>query len=180
MKIDKEMQDAINEQINAEFFSAYLYLSMSTWFEEQNLAGFSNWMRSQYLEETMHAMKMYNFLSERGGRVVLKPIEGPATDWDSPIKAFEGVAEHEAHVTKLINNLVGICRKLNDYASENFFMWFVNEQVEEEDTADDLLTRLKMIEGDNNALYTMDTELKSRVPAPEAFAVIMNQPVSVN
>ncbi len=177
MAIAKEMQDAINEQINAELYSAYLYLSMSSWFEDQNLSGFSNWMRCQYLEETMHAMKMYNFVNERGGRVTLKPIAGPEVDWEAPDTVFEQVAEHEAHVTALINNLVSIARKLNDYASESFLLWFVDEQVEEEDTADDILTRLQMIKGDNNALYTLDTEMKGRVPAPVVLPTILGQAV---
>lgn len=178
MSIDKEMQDAFNEQINAEFYSAYLYMSMSSWFEDQNLSGFSNWMRCQYLEETMHGMKMYNFVNERGGRIELKAIAGPETDWESAEAVFQQVVEHEAHVTKLINKLVGISRKLNDYASESFLMWFVDEQVEEEDTADDMLTRLRMIKGDNNALYTMDTELKGRAAAPAALPTILGQPVA--
>lgn len=178
MSIDKEMQDAINEQINAEIYSAYLYLSMSSWFEDQNLIGFSNWMRCQYLEESMHAMKLYNFVNERGGRVYLKPIAGPETDWDTFEGVFEQVAEHEAHVTKLINNLVTIAKKLNDYASESFLMWFVDEQVEEEATADELLTRLRMIKGDNNALYTLDTELKNRAPAPAVLPMILGKPVA--
>ncbi|NQT59281.1 MAG: ferritin [Bacteroidetes bacterium] len=178
MSIDKEMQDAINEQINAEIYSAYLYLSMSSWFEDRNLVGFSNWMRCQYLEESMHAMKLYNFVNERGGRVLLKPIAGPETDWESYDSVFVQVAEHEAHVTKLINNLVAIARKLNDYASESFLMWYVDEQVEEEATADEILTRLRMIKGDNNALYTLDTELKTRAPALAVLPTILGQPVA--
>ncbi len=178
MSIDREMQDAINEQINAEIYSAYLYLSMSSWFEEKNLVGFSNWMRCQYLEETMHAMKLYNFVNERGGRVVLKPIAGPETEWDSFDGVFTQVAEHEAFVTKLINKLVAIARKLDDYASESFLMWYVDEQVEEEATADEILTRLRMIKGDNNALYTLDTELKSRIPALAVLPTILDQPIA--
>lgn len=179
MSIDKKMQDAINEQINAELYSAYLYLSMASHFEEMNLKGFANWMRCQYLEETMHAMKFFNFVNERGGRVILAPIAGPETTWDSYVAVFEQVAQHEAHVTALINKLVHLARSLDDYASDSFLMWYVDEQVEEEATADEILTRLRMIGNDANALYTLDTELKARVPAPAVVPVVLGQTVPV-
>lgn len=179
MSIDKKMQEAINDQINAELYSAYLYLSMASHFEDLNLKGFANWMRCQYLEETMHAMKFFNFVNERGGRVTLKPIAGPEVSWDSFVAVFEHVADHEAHVTSLINNLVHIARGLNDYASDSFLMWFVDEQVEEEASADEILTRLKMIGNDANALYTLDTELKARVPAPAVVPIVLGQAVPV-
>ncbi len=178
MALDKKMEKALNEQVNAEMYSAYLYLSMGSWFEDQNLIGFANWFRCQYLEENMHAMKIYNFINERGGRVVLKPIEGPETEWKNFVSVFEQVAEHEAHVTNLINKLVTLSRELSDYASESFLMWYVDEQVEEEATADELLSRLKMIGSDANALFNMDTELKTRQPSPNVLPFHLNQPVT--
>ena len=178
MSIDKNMEHAINDQIQAEMFSAYLYLSMGSWFEEQNLMGFANWMRCQYLEETMHAMKFYNFVNERGGRVTLQPIEGPDTNWTSIVEVFEKVGEHEAYITSRINKLVALARSINDFASDSFLMWYVDEQVEEESVADELLSRLKMIQGDANALYTLDTELKARVPAPAVLPTILGASVT--
>ncbi len=178
MSLSKEMTKAFNDQINAEMFSAYLYLSMGSWFEERNLMGFANWFRCQFLEENMHGMKMYNFVNERGAKVNLKPIEGPKTEWNSYIEVFEQVAEHEAHVTSLINKMVKISRDLSDYASESFLMWYVDEQVEEEATADELLSRLKLIGSDPNALINLDTELKGRAPSPNVIPIHLGQPVA--
>lgn len=176
MALDKKIADALNEQVNAEMYSAYLYLSMGSWFEDQNLMGFAHWFRCQYLEENMHAMKMYNFVYERGARVRLKPIEGPETDWKSFLEVFQQVAEHEAHVTSLINKLVALARDINDYASESFLMWYVDEQVEEEATADELVSRLKLIGSDPNALLMMDAELKARGPSPNVLPIHLGEP----
>ena len=140
---------------------------------------FANWFRCQYLEENMHAMKFYNFINERGGRVTLKAIAGPDTDWKSFVQVFEQVAEHEAHVTSLINKLVAQSRSVNDYASESFLMWYVDEQVEEEATADEMLSRLKLVGNDPNGILTMDTELKSRAPSPNVIPIHLGQPVTV-
>ncbi|QEN06767.1 ferritin [Oceanispirochaeta crateris] len=178
MGLSKEMTDAFNEQINAEMYSAYLYLSMGSWFEEQNLMGFASWFRCQYLEENMHAMKMYNFVNERGGRVILKAIEAPETNWGSYVEAFQQVAEHEAYVTSLINKLVAKSRAANDYASESFLMWYVDEQVEEEATADEMLSRLKLVGSNPNGILHMDTELKSRGPSPDVLPIHLGQPVA--
>jgi ferritin len=177
MSLNKKMNDALNEQVNAEMYSAYLYLSMGSWFEDQNLMGFANWFRCQYLEENMHAMKIYNFINERGGRAILAPITGPKTVWESYVEVFEDVAEHEAHVTNLINDLVFLSRELKDFASESFLMWYVDEQVEEEATADELLSRLKLIKNDPSALYNMDSELKSRAPSPNVVPIHLGQAV---
>ena len=177
MSLNDKINKALNEQVNAEMYSAYLYLSMGSWFEEQNLTGFANWFRCQYLEENMHGMKIYNFINERGGRALLTAIESPRTDWDSFIEVFEQVAEHEAHVTSLINNLVHLSREIKDYASESFLMWYVDEQVEEEATADELLSRLKLIKDDPSALYNMDNELKSRAPSPNVIPINLGQSV---
>jgi ferritin len=176
MSIDNKMEIAINEQINAELYSAYLYLSMATWFEEKDLNGFAHWMRNQYLEETMHAMKMYNYLNERGGRVKLKEIKAVKTDWKDQIEIFEDVAEHEAMVTSLINKLVRLSRDLDDYASDSFFMWFVDEQVEEEDIAGEILSKLKMIQNETNGILQMDSQLGARTVSPMVVPTIMNEP----
>ncbi len=175
MSLNNKISKAFNEQINAEMYSAYLYLSMGSWFEEKNLAGFANWFRCQYLEENMHAMKIYNFVNDRGGRVLLDTIQGPKTEWASFVEVFEEVAAHEAHVTSLINNLMYLSRELKDFASESFLMWYVDEQVEEEATADELLSRLKLIQSDPSALYTMDNELKGRVPSPSVLPIHLGQ-----
>jgi len=130
--ISKKIEKALNKQINAELYSAYLYLSMVAYFESVNLPGFANWMKVQTQEELMHAMKIYDFVNERGGRVVLKAIEAPPTEWDSPLDAFEATYKHEQKVTGLINNLVNLAIEEKDHATSSFLQWFVNEQVEEE------------------------------------------------
>ncbi|MDT8302230.1 MAG: ferritin, partial [Sedimentisphaerales bacterium] len=142
--ISKKMEEALNEQVNAELYSAYLYLSMESFFKSQNLNGFANWMRIQTQEEVMHAMKMYDFINERGGRILLAAIEGPTTEWDSTLEVFKAVYEHEQKVTGLINNLVDLAITEKDHATNSFLQWFVNEQVEEEATASEILQTLKL------------------------------------
>ena len=144
--INKKMQDALNAQVNAEMYSAYLYLSMESFFKSLNLNGFANWMRVQTQEEMMHAMKIYDFIYERGGRVLLKTVEGPQTKWDSPLAVFEAVLKHEQKVTSLINDLVDLAIEEKDHATNSFLQWFVNEQVEEEASADEKVRQLKMME----------------------------------
>lgn len=164
--VSKELENAINKQINAEFWSAYLYLSMSTWFDHKGLPGFANWFKVQFQEEQDHALKFMNYLISKGNKVELKPIEKVDTSWDSVLKAFEDTLEHERVVTSLINNLVSISRKENDYSTENMLQWFVNEQVEEEETAQAMIDSLKLI-GDNGfGVYTMDKELAQRSYTP--------------
>ena len=130
--LDKKMEKAINDQINAETYSAYLYLSMSAYFESINLKGMAGWMRIQAQEELMHATKFYDYICERGGRVLLQEIAGPPTEWDSPLGVFLATAEHEHNVTMAINNLVNLAITTKDHATNNFLQWFVAEQVEEE------------------------------------------------
>jgi ferritin len=164
------MEKAINQQINAEMYSAYLYLSMATFFESKSLGGFSNWMRQQAQEEMFHGMKMFDYVCERGGRVTLQAIDKPPSKWSSPLDAFENVLAHEQKVTGLINNLVNLAQKENDHASNIFLQWFVSEQVEEEDTAGGLVDKLIMIGKDANGLFMLDAELGQRVftlPAKE-------------
>ena len=166
--INKKMEKALNEQVNAELYSAYLYLSMEAYFKSLNLKGFANWMMVQTQEEVSHAMKIYGFIDERGGRITLKPIEGPQTKWDSPLAAFEAVYEHEQKVTSLINNLVNLAIEEKDHATNSFLQWFVNEQVEEEASADELVQQLKMMEKAPGGMFMLDRELGQRVFTPPA------------
>ncbi|MHC4069786.1 MAG: ferritin [Planctomycetota bacterium] len=166
--LNKKMNDALNEQINAEFYSAYLYLSMETYFESVNLSGFAKWMRAQVQEESMHAMKLYDFVNEQGGRVLLKAIERPVTEWSSPLAAFEAVYAHEQKVTGLINDLVNLAVQEKDHTTNNFLKWFVNEQVEEEASADAVVQQLKMVKDSAEGKLMIDKELGQRVFVPPA------------
>ncbi len=166
--ISNKMVDALNEQVNAELYSAYLYLSMESYFKAQNLNGFANWMKVQTQEEVSHAMKIYDFIDERGGRVLLKAIEGPPTDWDSALAVFKAAYEHEQKVTGLINNLVDLAIKEKDHATNSFLQWFVNEQVEEEASADEIVQQLKMMENAPGGMFMLDRELGQRVFIPPA------------
>ncbi len=168
--LSKKMQDALNGQLNAELYSAYLYASMSAYFESVNLRGFANWMRVQAQEEVVHAYKFYNFVNERGGRVVLRPIEGPPTEWDSPIAPFEAAYEHEQKVTGLINKLVDLAVSQKDHATNNFLQWFVTEQVEEEASANEVVQKLKLVGDARGGLFMLDRELGQRVFTPPATA----------
>jgi len=164
------MEEALNAQVNAEMYSAYLYLSMESYFKSLNLNGFANWMRVQAQEEMMHAMKIYDYINERGGRVLLKVIEGPPTKWDSPLAVFEAVFKHEQKVTGLINDLVDLAIAEKDHATNSFLQWFVNEQVEEEASADEKVQQLKMMENAPGGMFMLDRELGQRVFTPPAAA----------
>jgi len=166
--LSKKMEKALNEQINAELYSAYLYLSMASWIEGEGLDGFANWFKVQFQEETAHAMRLYDYVYERGGRVRMGPIEGPKNEWKSAEHAFDETLKHEQKVTGLINGLVKLAREEDDYATENMLQWFVAEQVEEEDTADKLLQRVKLVGDKGHGLYMMDRELAARVYTPPA------------
>ncbi len=164
--IGKKMEEALNGQLNAELYSAYLYLSMAAYFESADLPGFANWMRVQNLEEQFHAMKFYDQIIERGGRVSLTPIEAPPSDWDCPLAVFESTLEHEQKVTCLINDLVYLARDEKDNASEIFLQWFVNEQVEEEDNVSKVLEQLKLVKNSPQAMFILDKEMAQRVFTP--------------
>jgi ferritin len=165
--LSSRIQDAFNRHVNAELYSAYLYLSMSAYFDSQNLAGMANWMRIQAQEELGHAGKFFDFINERDGRVLLTQIEAPRTEWSSPLDAFEDAFAHEQKVTGLINDLVDLSLGEKDHASNTFLQWFVTEQVEEESAAKTIVDKLKLI-GDNPvALYMLDGELGQRtLPTP--------------
>ena len=166
--LSNAIERAINDQIKNELYSAYLYLSMSAYLETANLPGMARWMRLQSDEEMAHAMKFFDHVNERGGKVTMKPIDGPPTEWDSPMAAFEHVYEHEQKVTGLINNLVDIAEAEKDRASGSFLKWFVDEQVEEEDSARSALDKLKLIGDSGNGLFMIDQELGQRVFTPPA------------
>ncbi len=166
--LSEKIQQALNEQINAELYSSYLYLSMQAYFESINLPGFANWMKAQTQEELMHAVKIYDFVNERNGRVLLKAIDKPPTKWKSPLDVFEQVFKHEQKVTALINNLVNLAADEKDHATASFLQWFVNEQVEEEASADAVRQQLKLIEAAPGGLFMLDKELAQRVFTPPA------------
>jgi ferritin len=162
MMINKTVQDAINEQIKNELYSAYLYLSMAAYFESLNLPGFVNWMKVQASEEQEHAMKFFDYVVERGGRVQLKAIEQPPFEWKSPLDVFEQVLEHEQKVTGMINSLYALALKENDYASQVMLHWFIAEQVEEELNAATIVEQLKMITAHETAILMLDHDLGKR------------------
>jgi len=164
--ISEKMEIALNKQINAELYSSYLYLSMAAYFESVDLAGCANWMRAQTQEEIFHAMKMYDFLNERGGRVKLTAIEAPPTEWESPLAVFEHAYKHEQLVTSLINDLMELAISEKDHATQIFLQWFVSEQVEEEASANEVVQKLKLA-GDSG-LFMVDRELGQRVFTPPA------------
>jgi len=165
--LGKAMQDAINEQINKELYSAYLYLSMAAYAESENLSGVAHWMRMQYQEEVMHALKFFDYVNERGGRVVLAAIDQPQVEFESPVDVFNITLEHERKVTGLINNLYALAVKENDYASQMMLQWFITEQVEEEANAGQILDTLKMVGDNSHALLMLDRELAQRAaPTP--------------
>ena len=160
--IGKKMLDAINKQINAEIYSAYLYLSMSAYFSGMSLNGFANWMKVQAQEEMTHAMKFYNYVVERSGGVNLSAIKAPPAKWKSPLHVFEESYKHECYVSSLINDLVTIAKKEKDYATESMLKWYVDEQVEEEANTDEMVQKLKMIKNAPEALFIIDKELEAR------------------
>jgi ferritin len=160
--ISKTMQDAINDQINKELFSAYLYLSMSAHFEDKNLGGFAKWLRMQANEEREHAMKFYDHMLERGGRVLLKAIEAPQMEWKSNLEAFMEVQAHEQKVTASINNLYELALKEKDYPAQVMLQWFISEQVEEEKNAADIVSQLELIEERGTAVLMLDKQLGKR------------------
>lgn len=161
--LNKKIEEALNSQINAEMYSSYLYLSMSAYFESTGLSGFANWMRAQAQEELMHAMKFYDYVNERGGRVILGPIEAPLSEWESPLATFEATYEHEQKVTGLINDLVNLAMEEKDHATNTFLQWFVTEQVEEEASASEIVNKLKLIGDAPGGLFMLDRELGTRV-----------------
>jgi len=168
--LSKKMLAALNKQINAELYSSYLYLSMGAYVKSLGLDGFENWFRVQAQEELAHAMKFFDYVNERGGRVTLTAIDGPPVTWKSPLAVFEATLKHEQHVTDLINKLVDLAADESDHASSIMLQWFVSEQVEEEASADAVRQKLALVGDRGNALYMIDRELAARVFTPPTAA----------
>jgi len=162
MEISKKLVDAINDQINYELYSGYIYLSMAAWFEEQNLDGMAQWMKKQAKEEYEHAMKFWDHVVDRGGRVILKAIEAPTTEWDAPLEVWKDAYQHEMNVTKRIFKIGKIAEKEDDKSATPLLQWFYDEQVEEEEQAMKVRDQLKMIGDSTNALLMLDSKLGQR------------------
>lgn len=160
--LDEAVQQAVNEQIQAEFQSAYLYLAMSAKFEHMSLSGFAHWLRMQWQEETVHAMKFYDFLLHRDGEVHLGTLEKPVVDFSSPLEAFENVLEHEQYITSRINDLYDLATQKRDYPLQNLLRWFIDEQVEEEESARSVIDSLRLVGDSGSNLFLLDRELGSR------------------
>ncbi len=164
--ISQKLQDAYNQQINRELFSEYLYLSMAAYFNSAGLKGFENFFLVQVQEERLHAMKMYQFVNDRGGRVLLKALEAPKTEFKNALEIFEMAHEHEKLVSRLINDLMDLAIRENDHASKNHLNWFVEEQVEEESSMEAIVDKLKLINGEGHGVLMLDNELAQRVFTP--------------
>ena len=160
--LKKKMLKALNNQINAEMYSSYLYLSMESYFQSLSLGGFASWMRSQVQEELYHGMKFYDYVNERGGKVTLEAIAKPDASWKSPLAAFEHILEHEQMVTSLINNLMDLAATEQDHATRIFLQWFVSEQVEEEASVGEVVDKLRLIKNNSSGLFFLDAELGKR------------------
>jgi ferritin len=158
---DKVLQ-ALNEQLNAEYYSSYLYLAMAACFESETLPGFAHWMRVQSQEEMGHALKFFDHIVDRNGKVALQPVEAPPAAWDSPLAAFEAAYEHEQKITARINDLVNLAISEGDHATHIFLQWFVSEQVEEEKSADEVVQILKKVGDSVGGLYQLDHRLGHR------------------
>lgn len=162
MELSKRMQDALNEQIKEELFSSYIYLSMAAYFESINLPGFAKWMGAQSQEELAHAMKFFGFIHERSGRVVLQALEQPPLEFDGPTDVFEKTLEHEQYISSRIQDLYALAIEEKDYASFSTLTWFIDEQVEEEQSADEILQVLKMIGDKGQGIISLDRQLAQR------------------
>lgn len=166
--LSKTLEDALNEQVNKEYYSAFLYLSMASHFETINMLGMASWMRMQYEEEVMHAMKIFDMIIDMEGKAVLKQIDSPPTEFDSVISVFEQTLEHERNVTKMINGIYALAQKENNYAVQSALQWFIDEQVEEEKSVLEIVNQLKMIGDETTPLLMLDSKLGSRTDSPEA------------
>ncbi len=168
--LKKPVLKALNEQIAKEMYSSNLYLSMAVYFHSINLNGFANWMRVQAQEETFHAMRFFDYVIERGDKSIVSALDAPPAAWKSPLDAFEEVYKHEQFVTASINNIADIALENRDHATGTFLQWFINEQVEEEANASDILERVRMIGDFYGGLLMLDAELKTRVFVPPVIA----------
>lgn len=162
MKLEDKMVKALNEQINKEIFSAYLYFSMAAYFDSLNLDGFAKWMKVQSKEELSHAQKIYDYIYDKDGTVEMDKIDKPAKSWDSPLSAFKEAYNHELTVTRSIDDLVDLAKEIHDHATENFLQWFVAEQIEEEANTKKIVDTLEMIGDNKTALFMFNGQLGSR------------------
>lgn len=160
--MDNKLAAKLNEQVKNELYSAYLYLAMAAYFESENWQGFARWMKMQAKEETEHAMKIFDYLCDRGERVVLEAIEKPPVEFASAVEAFEKTLEHEKKVTAMIDGLYKTAQDCNDNATQVFLSWFIQEQVEEEKNAADILDKLQKIKPDSGAMFMLDKVLGER------------------
>ncbi len=161
--LSEKIADALNEQINKEMYSAYLYMAMSTHCANIGLKGFANWFMVQYHEEMLHAMKIYEFVLRRGNMVSLQKIDAPPSNFTTPLDMFEKTLEHEQFITASINDLMGLAISEKDHATQTFLQWYVNEQVEEEENDNDMIAQLKLIDDNPQGLMMLDRELAGRV-----------------
>lgn len=162
--LNANVQQALNDQIRDEFYASYLYLSIAAYFEDNNLPGMASWMRLQADEERGHAMKIYDFVIDRGGRVYLQAVDEPPADFGSPLGAFEGALAHEQRVTASINRIYALAVEENDYPTQVMLQWFIDEQVEEEKSASDIVDQLNLVGDNSAALFMLDQQLGSRAP----------------
>lgn len=161
--LSKKLAEALNKQINAEFYSAYLYFSMASFFMSKSLLGFANWTKVQAQEEMTHAVRFYNFVTNSGGRVLLEAIDGPPAEWKSPLEVFREIYKHEVKVTGMIHTLMTLATEEKSYPAMVELQWFVTEQVEEEANADEIVRKLELMEGAPGGLFMIDQELAQRV-----------------
>lgn len=162
MMISQKMTESLNNQLNAELYASYLYLSMAAYFESESLNGFANWMKKQSFEEYEHAMKIFKYLNDVGSKVTLQAIDQPKTEWSGSVEVFENALEHEKKVTKMINGLIDLAIEERDYATNIFLQWFVEEQVEEVSTANGIVDKIKLVGDNKSGLFMLDRELGSR------------------
>lgn len=168
--ISKKLEKAINEQINRELFSEYLYISMQAWFAAENLDGMATWMDAQGKEERFHAMKFFNYLLDRGGKVKLMALDKPETEFKNPLNAFREALKHEQFITKSINDLMDLAIAEKDHAAKSFLQWYVDEQVEEEATAERIVRQLEMVKDNMAGIFMINAELGTRVYTPPVAA----------
>ena len=162
--LSEKMLNALNEQLNRELYSAYLYFSMAAYFEDMNLEGFANWMKAQAEEELGHVLRFYNYIYDRNGRVELKAVQEPPKEWDSPLAAFEAAYEHEKFITRHIHELAALAEEEKDYSTRAFLEWFINEQVEEEANVKKIVDKLKFAKDSPQVIFMLDQELGQRQP----------------
>lgn len=166
--ISERLQERLNEQVQKEFYSAYLYLSMEAYFSSLNLSGFANWFHIQAQEERDHAMMIFDYINRVGGRVTLRQIDAPKTEFESIEEVFKLTLEHEQFVTKSIYSIVDIAVEERDHKTNSFLQWFVNEQVEEEENAENNLRKFELVKGDGRGTLMLDAEFAQRVYNPPA------------